>query len=103
MPVPCNGQGGGTLTLDAAAAAGAAAAQVAPVPGSSAAECPLYLPQAFFPLTLYLFLVQQSPSSGFDCGSKTPCCFCLKNGMGGEAKKGEFSKDPWTALETFTC
>lgn len=66
-------------------------------------SAPFTFPRLFFLSLSTPFLVQQSPSSGSDCGSKTPCRFCLKNGMGGEAEKGEFSKDPWTALETFTC
>lgn len=70
MPVPCNGQGGGTLTLDAAAAAGAAAAQVAPVPGSSAAECPLYLPQAFFLSLSPPFLSNKAPPLGLTVAQK---------------------------------
>lgn len=70
MPVPCNGQGGGTLTVDAAAAAGSAAAQVAPVPGSSAAECPLYLPQAFFLSLSTPFLSNKAPPLGLTVAQK---------------------------------
>lgn len=58
---------------------------------------PFTFPRLFLSLSAP-FLVQQSPSSGSDCGSKTPCCFCLKNGMGRQVgvlkKKGRVSKDP---------
>lgn len=58
-------------------------------------SAPFTFPRAFFPLTLSPLLTQQSPSSGSDWSSETPCCFCLKNGTGGGGqKKGEFSKDP---------
>ena len=47
----------------------------------------------FFSHSLPL-LIQQSPSSGSDCGSETPSCFSLKNRVGGRQKKESFLKTP---------
>lgn len=59
-------------------------------------------------LTLSPFSPNKAPPLALTVAQKTPCCFCLKNGMsvggwGWAPRKGEFSKDPWAALGTFTC
>lgn len=56
-------------------------------------------------LTLSPFSSNKAPPLALTVAQKTPCCFLLEkwDEWGGGLEKGEFSKDPWAALGTFTC
>lgn len=63
-------------------------------------SAPFTFPRLIFSLSLSPFSSNKAPPLGPTVAQKLHAASSWKMGWG--AKKGEFSKDPWVALETFT-